>query len=433
MKKKEVKEIEGELNKIIDKIMDKFHDEDFISQDFINYSKTLKQSFYKSQRLHRIRRECVVIGCKEKTIKKSHSIPKNSTLQNISSKGHLLKPEFDMSSSFPKNRMVKVGINNASVFPGFCEKHENIFKSFETDGKIDTVKKAILQTYRTLCRERVDREIRLERNKIAKTEYRKKINADALKSIKEEFSKYPQFNGITGINIDGIDSTINCLNKIDSFSSKPFPELEKFEKSLLNSSVNLSTNNDLIVKFVNIDIHFPISICGLGGYVYLDNGEEKNVYVLLNVMPQKNSTDIICVGLKQDKLIIEKFIDVSLNNPLNLLNMIESFMVNGSDHWYINPDFWEDISKAKQEKILYDILFTKDSFLNQYSISIFDNIRMNIIAILKENINKRGFEISDIEEERISHEMRKLEQTNFEMIKDEEVLIEKIRARFNRL
>ncbi|MFW6046913.1 MAG: hypothetical protein ACOCP4_03895 [Candidatus Woesearchaeota archaeon] len=422
MKEKDVKRIEKEL----DRIMNKFDNEEFISQDFENYSKIIKQSYYKNQRLHRKRRECEVIGCKKKTIKKSHSIPKTSILQNISSNGHLLKPEFYINNSPPTNKMVKVGIHNASVFPGFCEKHENIFKSFEIDGKINNDQKAILQTYRTICRERVFREIELEINEIAKTEYKKKINNDALKCINEVLSKYPQFNKIEEIDINGVDSVINSLNKLNSYLSEPIQQFKEFEENIFSWLLNLSYKNDLIVRVTNIDLHLPVSICGFGSQEYIEKSERKEAYVLLNVMPQKNSTDIVCVGLKQDQTIVEKYFDFFLADPLNILNMIESFMVNGTDQWYINPDFWKTIPRPKQEKILYDILFTEDSFLDEYPVSIFDNIRRDIISVLKENISKRGYGITKIEKKRINYEMNKLEKTNFEMIKDEKVLIDKL-------
>src|SRR5690242_14653613 len=128
----------------LDKVLEKFNDQNFITQDFIKYSQILKHSFFQNQSLHRKKRKCVVIGCEEETIRKSHSIPKSSILKNISINGHVLKPEFDSSSHYPRNKMAEIGINNASVFPGYCVKHESMFESFEIDGRFDDAKKAIL-------------------------------------------------------------------------------------------------------------------------------------------------------------------------------------------------------------------------------------------------------------------------------------------------
>mgnify|MGYP000941379709 FL=1 len=46
--------------------------------------------------------------------------------------------------------MTKVGIREASTFPGFCEKHELEFSCYENK---KTDKEALLQIFRTICRE----------------------------------------------------------------------------------------------------------------------------------------------------------------------------------------------------------------------------------------------------------------------------------------
>ena len=163
MKEENKKIIKEEL----DKILDKFQNEEFDTQKFINYIRVLKQSFLNNLRLLRKSRECVFPNCSNKSIKKSHSIPKTSTLLNIASKGHLLKPEFDITNNIPSYKMKRIGINNASIFPGYCQKHENIFKIYEEDGVINNETKALLQTYRSIYRERVFREIEIEINEIA--------------------------------------------------------------------------------------------------------------------------------------------------------------------------------------------------------------------------------------------------------------------------
>lgn len=410
------------LKKEIDAVISKYKNEKFLIQDFGNYSKQLKNVFLHNQKLHSKVRVCEVIGCKEKTIKKSHSIPKSSILKNIAVNGHLLSPKFDGSNDHPKNIMAKVGINNASTFPGFCVKHEDIFKSFEIDGKINNAKKALLQTFRTLCRERVYRENELNINEIVRQQYKKKVNEEAKASLDKALSKYTQFSEIQSIDLKGIDSALNSLNKLDNFLLGPLKQIKIFEENIYSSLLELSIKNVLIVRVVTIDIHLPVSLCGIGNQVYLENNIEKDAYLLLNVMPRKDSTDIICVGLEQDRALIENFLDFSFSNTLYLINMIESFMVNGSDHWFINPNFWNKLPEIKQKKILYDILFTEDSFLNEYPISIFDDVRMILISTLKKNISLRAEDISEIEQNRIILEINKIKSADYTTITDVDLL-----------
>tara|TARA_R100000935_G_scaffold15425_2_gene30767 strand:- start:4 stop:1293 length:1290 start_codon:yes stop_codon:yes gene_type:complete len=414
------------LKNEIDAVIEKYRNEKFLFQDFENYSKPLRNTFFKNQKIHKEVRVCGVIGCQKNTIKKSHSIPKSSVLKNITIDGHLLTPQFDSSNNYPRNIMAKIGINNASVFPGFCIKHEGIFNSFETDGKIDNARKALLQTFRTLCRERVYRENELKINKVVRKHYKKKVNEEVKESLNDALSKYPQFNEINNINIKGIDSALDSLNKMDNFLLKPLKQIKIFEENIYSSLLDLSTKSDLIVRVVNIDIHLPVSLCGIANQVYIENKVEKDAYLLLNVMPKKESTDVICVGLEKDKALIEKYLDFSFSNPLYIVNLIESFMVNGSDHWFINPDFWKKLPEIKQKKILYDILFTEDSFLDEYPISIFDDIRTNIISILNHNISLRDEEISKNEQKRIAMEIDKIKSANYSIITDADILGEKL-------
>ncbi|WP_179350090.1 hypothetical protein [Winogradskyella pacifica] len=418
------------LQKEIDAVIEKYNREDFINQDFEVYSKSFKETYFQNQNLHTNKRVCEVIGCKNITIKKSHTIPKSSILKNIVFEGHLLTPKFDSSDNHPKNIMSKIGINNASVFPGFCTKHEDIFKSFEIDGKIDNVNKALLQTFRTLCRERVYRENELEINKIIREKYKKKINSEAQESITKALSKYPQFENVKDIELKGIDSIIDSLSKLDSFLISPLEQIKIFETSIYSALLKLPTKDKLIIRVANFDTHLPVSICGIGNQVYLKDKVETDSYLLLNVMPRKDSTSVICVGLERDKLLIQNYIDSSFSNPLFLLNMIESFMVNGSDHWFVNPKFWETLSEVKQKKILYDILFTEDSHLDEYPISIFDDVRMYIISTLKKNINTRTEKITEFEKEIIDKEIKKIKSADYEIITDTNILAEKL---WNRL
>lgn len=410
----------------LDKVIEKFTNQDFIAQDFEKYSIFLRNSYHQNQTLHKKKRKCIVAGCEKETIKKSHSIPKSSILQNIAVNGHVLKPEFDFGNHFPKNKMIKIGINNASIFPGYCIKHENMFESFESDGKIDNAKKAILQTYRTICRERVYREIELEINMLINDEYKKKINEDAQSYLIELLSNYPQFENVKNVEINGVDSALNFLDYQNRYVSDPIEKFKLFEKNIYYWIFNMPIKNDLIVKVVNIDLHFPISVCGFGNQSYLQGEEKKDAYILINIMPKQFSTDIICVGLEQDKSLIGDFLDFSFSDPLNLLNMVESFIINGTDHWFINPEYWNSFIPQKQEKILYDILFSEHSFMDECNFSVFDDLRSMIIKILKDNIDSRPEPITPFENEKINHEKAKLTNINYTVIKDVDILIDKL-------
>lgn len=406
------------IEKELDEILEKFNEGNFTAQQFMNYSRILKQTLLQNLGLHRKQRECIFPDCSKQSIKRSHSIPKTTTLLHIASNGHILKPEFDFTShNVPQIEMQKLGISSASVFPGFCKKHENIFETFEQNGKIDNERKALLQTYRAVCRERVFREIEIEINEINKAAYQEKINKEALFIINNSLSAQNNLSNIKSIEFKGVDSIIYSLEGLSLYHNDTNIELLEIENKIFTSIYKPTKRNDLIIEVANIDIKFPISLCGFATINYNENSDERIAYILLNILPQKDSTTIVCVGLEKDKNICKKYFDYSLSDPLTILNMIESFMINGTDHWFINPDFWSKISTKKQKKILHDILITEDSIIDEYPISIFDDLRKKIISVLKKNIQNR--QLKKNEKERIKIEMQKLENNDFNIVFDE--------------
>lgn len=415
----------------LEKVIKKFSNHEFLIQDYINYSPVLKNRYLKNKKLHINRRKCEVDGCDEISIKKSHSIPKSSILKNIASNGHLLVPQYDYTNSFPRNKMTRIGVNNASVFPGFCIKHEGMFSSFEKDGKFDNANKALLQTYRTLCRERIYREIELEINQNIKEEYIEKLNLEAQDYFRKLLLNYPYEIKVEKVDLKGVDSVIHSLNRLQEFLSSPLEKFKLFEKEIFELLNENYTNSNLILRVVNLDFHIPVAMCGFGEQVYLKNNLKKRTHILINIMPNKASTDVICVGMEEDLDLIEKFLDFSFSNPLNALNLIESFMINGTDHWYINPDYWNNFSEEKQEKILYDILFSEDSFFDEYNFSIFDDIRIKVINSLKFNISARKEPITSFEESKIKMELNKINTPILNEI-DKEILTKKLNQKFSK-
>ncbi|WP_186429665.1 hypothetical protein [Clostridium sp. BSD9I1] len=98
------------------------------------------------------KRKCIINGCSKESIKKSHSIQKSKSLKLISEENHLLQPLFKETGDKVEMHMDRVGIKDASTFPGYCSDHEKRFEEFEITGKISTIYHGQLQSYRTICR-----------------------------------------------------------------------------------------------------------------------------------------------------------------------------------------------------------------------------------------------------------------------------------------
>lgn len=60
--------------------------------------------------------------------------------------------------------------------------------------------------------------------------------------------------------------------------------------------------------------------------------------------------------------------------------MVESWMVNGTDQWFITPSVWSALSSERQTIILEKILLSEQNIGEDCQVSIFDDLRKKIIA-----------------------------------------------------
>jgi hypothetical protein len=99
------------------------------------------------------------------TIAKAHTIQKKGGLAAIAEAGHVLtvKPimkDLIETEGDPSPR--EIGVNNASVFPGFCSKHDDaLFKPIEGKSVSLTKDSAFLFSYRAIAYERFAKEAQL--------------------------------------------------------------------------------------------------------------------------------------------------------------------------------------------------------------------------------------------------------------------------------
>ncbi|MFT4014931.1 MAG: hypothetical protein QM682_16390 [Paracoccus sp. (in: a-proteobacteria)] len=95
-------------------------------------------------------------SCSGKAID-SHSVQGKGPLSSIAENGHVYAIQNGVVDGLPEGRVVdfkRIGVRKASVFPGFCKRHDSeLFKlaeqeSFDFDEKI-----VCMLLYRTICRE----------------------------------------------------------------------------------------------------------------------------------------------------------------------------------------------------------------------------------------------------------------------------------------
>jgi len=392
------------IAEILDKVIDKIHNEEFSIQKNNQRQKLEKQIFHQKEKIHSSVRPCVYPGCTQKSIKRSHSIQKNNVLRNISNGNHVYKPEVDITHEEPKMKMIRIGINKASTFPGFCKVHERLFEKFEKKGTIELKEEALLQTFRAICREKVFRENEREIVKQQRNAYEKKLQKLAKQYVIDELTRKDLTVKVNKINCPSInDGFLHFLDLKIDYLSKSIDVLDGY------MIASLSNNDDGFISYaLKIDYCFPVCIAGFGNQKYKYFEEDRDFLLFLNVIPYNNETTLIFYSLKEHKEIFESTIKHYSQNILSILNFIESFMVNSSDHWFIRPNFWNSLPEIKKEYILQCLFNTKESFLEEIPYSIFDDIRNLFIDTFINNRN--GIALTRIEKNFLKNEKLKLEK-----------------------
>lgn len=357
------------------------------------------------------RKTCIFQGCGNKSIKKSHTIQKSGSLKVISNESHLLHPVLDVTANELIMKMVKIGIGDASTFPGFCEKHEKIFSKFEERKDIDSVEEATLQAYRSICREIVINKIELERVNKGILKYKNERNRHAKLILQNQTLKK-----VESVKVEYDDYRINFAKMSKSKLTDKINFLTNIHDKFL-AIMNNKDNDNIFMEVIKIDIRFPVALSGIGyANIMVSENNIREVKSVLNIIPFESSTILIFVGDINDKDILQQHIERVSQHPFLILNFIESFMMHGTDHWFVNPKIWNDMDDKKKRLILEYLFITKKSFMDAVDFSFFDSIRKDFLEKFPISENFKENEISKL---------------NFELIDNKKNLIDSMIERYN--
>lgn len=371
------------INQLIDRLMVDYENDHKII--FASESERIKHLFSNKHRAikgWKRSKNCVVPGCTRRSINRSHTIAKAMSLKHISDNGELITPESNPNTETLVAK--RIGIAVASTFPGFCSEHEHLFEDFEKKKIIDENSHVYLQVYRAACRELFRTNILIEQYENMVTTYCALRDSRLLDKIKEMAigAGLPHDINISELSvksdpiIEWSNSQISEVRELhEHLKGKIIPAIEK--------AVFGGCETDIYVCPVNIDLEFPVALSGSAGFHVGDNGKDIQVHQIIGVIPHAGNTLLIFAGHVDDKAYIDCYVSTWLNNALSMVSMIESWMVNGTDQWYLNPTVWDKLSDSKKIKIMNDIIACKQNIGQEYDISIFNDIRASLLEMLK--------------------------------------------------
>ena len=305
---------------------------------------------------------CMYRGCPNLSIANSHSIQRTGPISQLLEKGHVLTPKFWNGGM----QLKSVGASDASTFPGFCTRHEAIFLPFERTSSISTDEHVELQTFRTICRE-----IRRKSYDVQQLEELLAYFNDRLESKAKEqaAAQKVEFKSIT---VQG--GVFGKIQEMIDAGKKTVDDLEKLY-DLHFDAIDNKVRTRLSGFCIQSNLHFPVALSGLIQH----RTSTANHTWIAGVIPQAGGSLIFLAGQPNDQHIINQYmIDVKIS--VQLIDLVEAWMVLHTDHWFLKPSVWQAIPAHRQDQILTDILDVSKSGLS-YEWSIFDDLRRAAMVV----------------------------------------------------
>ena len=163
-------------------------------------------------------------------------------------------------------------------------------------------------------------------------------------------------------------------------NDREIKEISEYYKT----SQNLLERDDDFSSYVyTIDIKIPVCLSGRANINILDNDKSKNIILFVNVLPTNKKTTIFISSLKENEDYLKLYVNNVLSDGPSFINMIETWMIRGTDHWFIKPSIWNNIEQTRKDKILSDINDLRYNIGTPYTITIFDELKKQIKVVNK--------------------------------------------------
>ena len=330
---------------------------------------------------------CLFRGCSEPSIARSHALQRSHVLERIAEAGHVMTPQVDDAGRVV---MRKIGIGLASTFPGFCEQHEQLFAGFETGGVITDPRHLGLQMMRTVCREiaRVRLAIThlgsvLNEYRAARRDYFAKalLGADGAAALRAMAIEGDAMDDRAASELREQHATLKVLEgalyrEVMDYVSKGRPQ---------PACVGILLPSDDPVRGA---IDLPVAMSGFAFINYTDGKQTHRAPYTLSVIPQAGATLIIIGTVRKHKRLLS-LVKPRFETICSLLNSLESWMVHGTDHWFIRPSVWNALPVGRQAAICDGIASAEGAPMLSPAPSIFDDMRKMALAELEPNLPSR--------------------------------------------
>lgn len=400
------KELLNKFIKAFDDAMEEIESDINFPFNEIAFVRKWRHAYFKQNKIKWYQQsKCLFEECTNLSINKSHTLSKKIMLKEISENNHLICPKLD----FNKRIMIEnlIGVNDASTFPGFCSNHENAF-DFEKNGKIgENDDDYGLQLFRTISREFHSAKHYERNSKDLIKEYKRIRNEKLKKIILNKLNNPLEITTLDSLKVTLKRKDWRLKGLISEYLNRR-RERKYFENNIYNGYI--SNADSLTAIIFEYPFQLYLALAGKANItVQIGKDEYLNIVLIINIVPTKDNTVLLI--LSEDKYIqyVIAYIQNYTKNAILTIEMIESWMIHGTDHWFIKPSIWYTLSENKRKVILNDILSIEKNIGVPYRHSIFDALRSELLN----NISKENIDINEKEKIMLERNSRKLKRKRF--------------------
>jgi hypothetical protein len=306
---------------------------------------------------------CSFRGCSKRSIPRSHTIQRSGPLGVIAEANHVLTPRWTSDGMTLK----LIGLKDASTFAGFCQDHEALFDPFETTGVIASDRDLELQVFRSLCREIARQQHDLKHLRETRTDLvdrlDREVRAEAAR-LQVGFQSYRFEGGAFGPVDQAITEREETLRWLEATYDDHFPAIEG------------SAASRLAGEATQINLALPVALSGMVSFDF----DGKAVTAVVGVIPQAGGSLVYMIGCQDAETAISTYL-ANKDLDLCLLDIVEAWMVRGTDHWFLKPSVWSAIPEDRQAALLHELGQVDHGVAYPPSTSIFDDLRKAALAV----------------------------------------------------
>ena len=321
------------------------------------------------------KKKCVFPGCSCVSIK-SHTISKENALRSIAKDGKVFtfKPCLEKDIHILKPNCV--GIGEASIFRGFCQKHDALFSVID-EGSFNTKYSLVIQLFRSLGKIKTEE---IENAKLI-DEHRKTI-IDYANGVFEKLgiSLMKNYDKSYDKNYDsGLAQLDEMYNDLAAAIEEEKHQMEKEEIT----DRNIIKLGKWTILYSHLDYQIPLALSSKNAYKF--GGDIFNIIWI--VVPQENMTDIM-IMLDADGInkhiepdIVERNWEQRTRYNLAILETVEAAMAT-TENWYLNRDVYEALSEEKKRNLQFDVRYKcmKSFVWETINYTIFEDLWKKLLA-----------------------------------------------------